>query len=174
MTSNNSIHQIINRLHQLGNLEIGRSPKHPTFPNAKLDQEIVEFLDTYSFLKKDQGYVDFLESYAGLLIYRDSDFFSLSIYGFDEDISLHLVNGEGELIDELGILVFADITLPLQEEDQSADNLIAIGFGFDSTLQKTWGVYRRIDQQPYEYYCSSFLEWLEKIATQKGRLLEES
>ncbi|MEH2444617.1 MAG: hypothetical protein V7K18_02180 [Nostoc sp.] len=173
MTSNNRIHQIINSLHELGNVETGRGPKHPTFPNTEQAQEIAEFLETYSFLKKDQGYVDFLESYAGLLLYRDSDFFSLGIYGFDEDVSLHLIKGEGELIDEAGMLTFADLALPLQEGDKSADNLRGIGFGFDSTQQKTWGVYRSIDDQPYHWYCGSFLEWLEKLYNQKGRLLED-
>lgn len=173
MTSNNSIYQLIDRLDELGNVETGRGPKHATSPNDELTQEIADFLDTYSFLSKDQSYVDFLESYAGLLLFRDDDFFSLGIFGFDEDVSLHLVEGEGELIDKEGILAFANLTLPLQEADQSADNLRGIAFGFDSTQQKTWGVYRSIDEQPYHWYCGSFLEWLEKLYNQKGRLLED-
>jgi hypothetical protein len=173
MNTNDRIYQMIKKLHELGIVETGRGPKHPTLPNTELVEEIAEFLETYSFLKTDQGYVNFLERYAGLLLYRDSDFLSLGIYGFDNDVSLHLVNGEGELIDEAGILTFADLTLPLQEGDQSSENLTAIGFGFDSTQQRHWGVYRCIDGQPYHWYCRSFLEWLEKFYNNQGRLLED-
>ncbi|GET39124.1 hypothetical protein [Microseira wollei] len=173
MKDNNSIHQAIDRIHELGNVETGRGPKHPTSPNPQLASEIADFIDKYSFLKKDQSYVEFLECYAGLLLYRDNDFMSLGIYGFDDDVSLHLVKGEGELIDEAGMLTFADLTLPLQEGDKRADNLIGTGFAFDATQQRPWGVYRCINNQPYHWYCGTFLEWLEKLANQKGRLLED-
>jgi hypothetical protein len=173
MNNNNSIHQLITKVHKVGKVKTGRGPKHPQCSNQELDQEITDFLNSYPFLRQDQGYIDFLESYAGLLVYRNSDFFSLGIYGFDEDVSLHLVKGEGELIDEAGMLTFADLTIPVQEGDQSADNLIGIGFGFDTTQQRTWGVYRCIDEQPYHWYCATFLELLERILNHKGRLLED-
>jgi hypothetical protein len=175
MRSNNTIYQLIDRLHELGNVETGRGSKHPTSPNEELAQEIAHFLDTYTFLKKDQSYVDFLEIYAGLVLYRDDDFFCLGIFGFDEDVTLHLVEGEGELIDKEGILTFANLTLPSEEGEQSSDNLIGISFGFDATQQRTWGIYRNIDEQPYHWcwYCETFQEWLEKFVNCKGRLLED-
>ncbi|MDZ8239997.1 MAG: hypothetical protein RMZ69_23065 [Nostoc sp. ChiQUE01a] len=173
MNKNNSIEQLISKFHDLGKVKTGRGPKHPQSPNQELAQEITDFLKFYPFLRQDQGYIDFLQSYAGLLVYRDNDFFSLGIYGFDEDVSLHLIKGEGELIDEVGMLTFADLTLPVQQGDQSADNLIGIGFAYDTTQQRTWGVYRCIDEEPYQWYCATFLELLERIVNHKGRLLED-
>lgn len=174
MKDNESLHLLLEQVHELGDLELGRGPRHPTSPNQRLSTEVTNFLDTYSFLVQDRSYVDFLECYSGLLLYQDSNSGSLSVYGFDDSVTLHIVKGEGPLIDEAGVLTFADLVIPIQKEDRGEEDLLSFGFGFDTTQKRAWGVYRITDTQPWHWYCSTFLEWLQRLGRQKIFLLEDT
>jgi hypothetical protein len=165
------IHELIRELAQFGTVETGHGPRHPTAPSPAFASEIAAFLDEYPFVKRDRGYVEFLECYAGLLFWRAQDCLSLSIYGFDPDVSLHLAEGEGDIITREGFLTFADAAVPIEEGRFSSEDPQGAAFGFDATERRRWGVYRCSSNQPYEWYCETFEEWLGLLVSLRGRWL---
>ena len=167
------LHELIRQLGEFGTVETGHGPKHPSAPDTALAIEIAAFLHTYPFVRRDPGYVEFLESYAGLLLWRKKDRLSLSIYGFDADVALHLTKGEGETITEEGILTFADVAVPIREGVFGPHDIRGAAFGFDATGKQRWGVYRRHSGRPSEWYCATFLEWLGILVSLRGRWLED-
>jgi len=164
-----TIHELIRELSSLGAVVTGHGPKHPEAPSDDLGAEIAAFLDEHGFLRRDEEYVDFLESYAGLLLTREHDFLSLSVYGFDPEIGLHLTEGEGDLLTEDGFLTFADATVSEQEGVFGPNDPLGVAFGFDATGERRPGVYRNLSGRPYEWYCEGFTEWLETLVRLRGR-----
>lgn len=52
------------------------------------------------------------------------------------------------------------------------DGEIGIGYGFDATGNRLWGIYRFMEEEKGEWYSESFLQWLNEVIDKKGRLLD--
>ena len=124
----------------------------------------------YPFLRQDEGYVCFLEMYAGGVFWRDQDALSLGLFGFDSELSTHLVKGPGDTV-EHGYLTFCDMVIP-PRADPFGKDAIGLGFGFDATGERRWGVYRLLGEGRADYYCETFLQWLRLFVEREGRLDE--
>ncbi len=165
------LHDLVRQLGELGVVETGHGPRHPVHPSDVHAAEIAAFLDRYPLVRRDPGYVDFLEAYAGLLLWREQDFLSLSIYGFDPDVSLHLTEGEGDTVTEDRFLTFADAAVPAELGTFSPGDPQGAAFGFDASGERPWGVYRCLGDTPYELFCPDFITWLSTLVEQRGAWL---
>ena len=160
------IDTLIQQLSSLGEAFVGKGPKHPTSPRPEIQPEISSLLTQYPFLEKDQGYVDYLEHYAGAVVDRPSGDLFISIFGLDEDVSLHLTRGEGPIVDNEGFFTFCDSVVRDQEQ-----NDIGLGYVFDATGERRKGVYIVTeDSSEPHWYCESFLQWLADIIQKEGKL----
>src|SRR5262245_54689882 len=108
------IHFLIQELAELGHIEAGHGPKHLISPNVAIADEIKSFLTDYSFLKQDHDYVDFLEYYAGLGLGKPEDDLLVDIYGFT-NVSSHMIELEGAIVDESGFLTFCSGTIVIRK-----------------------------------------------------------
>ena len=142
--------------------------------DAKLQADVSALLGTYPFLARDEGYVEFLRRYGGALLVREVDGLVLSLYGFSHDIGMHLIEGPGELVDGEGFLTLCDMVVPrVIRAPRSLDNLgdtVAVAFGFDTTGDRRWGVYRFVSGGAGAWYCETFLEWLRMLIAKDGQL----
>lgn len=154
------IQQLIERLSHLGYVETGMGPQHPSSPILQIEPEINNFLEHYPTLARDEGYVNFLEIYAGLGFEAYAGELILNIFGFDPAVALHILEGEGEVVDEQGFLTFASLTVPSVGKYKVANQeYVGIGFAFDTTSNRQPGVYRGTPETGYLYYRPSFLDW---------------
>jgi hypothetical protein len=161
------MYPLVERLQELGHLEVGFGPRHPVAPNPTIAGNLEMFFAQYPFLRQDQGYVDFLECYAGLYLERPDDELILDIFGFT-DVSSNIMGLEGPIVDNDGFLTFCDGTVRSTETNNVAE-LCPLSFSFDATQNRTKGVYYTTRQSNY-WYCESFLDWLEIIVTTRGKL----
>jgi hypothetical protein len=140
--------------------------------DAKLQDDVTALLDAYPFLGRDEGWVAFLRRYGGALLVRE-DGLLLSLFGFSEDIGMHIVKGPGDPIYD-GIFVFCDGSVPRvihgRVDAETAAESVAVGFGFDATGERSPGVYRLIDGRNPTWYCATFCDWLRKVVAQDGQL----
>lgn len=205
-----NIQRLMQNFGKLNQAAIGQGAKHPTSPDPAKVGLVSEFLDKYPFLRRDQGYVDFLERYAGASVDYSDGSLIIHIFGFIEEVSLHLVNDEpftGPLIKD-GFFMFcstvaksptAKNTPPargalwpkrgVQAETPrmfgingvspafAIDDEIGLDYAFDATGRRLRGVYQLIshsqrESETYEWYCGSFLEWLEELIDKKGQLFD--
>lgn len=156
---------------ELDGAQVGSGFHHPEHPDPDLAQITQEFFSRFPFLKKDQGYVDFMETYAGAFLYVPGENLSIDLFGLS-DVSTHLIEGEGELIDDDGFLAICDICVPINEKTGASGDSIGFGFSFDTTLSRRWGIYRHLPNKPPELYCGTFIELLTKLIAKKGRLFD--
>lgn len=161
-----NIHSLMHQFAQFQGAQVGRGPNHPIKPNLALAEEIATFFKRYPFLQRDPGYVDFQECYAGASVIMLSDnnrTVDIDIFGF-LDVSTHMTEYEDSIVDEDGYLVFSYI---LFDEQQCS-------FSFHAHRDRRSGVYRTIVRKNLDrqtsWYCATFLEWLERLIQQKGRL----
>jgi hypothetical protein len=166
-----SIHPLIEKLQNLEGTIVGEGPKHPISPHPEIQGEIDNFISEYKFLLQDKGYVDFLECYSGMLIDSSDGKIFIDVFGFLEDISLHLTRGEGSVVDD-DYLGFCSAVVRIGSTGNLNKDDVGLGFAFDATGEKPWGVYCSINAAKYEWYCSSFREWLEKLVRTKGYFVE--
>lgn len=166
-----NIHELMQRFAQVGSTTIGKGPKHPTSPNSESLPEIEKYFASHPILKQDQGYVDFLECYSAASAdgWLDGKIF-IHIFGFDTNITSHLGGPDEWIFDtEKGFCSFAYIQIP---KPHLVDDGCA--YSFDITGLRSWGVYKSSDTgdivYDYEWYCGSFLEWLEDIIEKQGLL----
>lgn len=168
-----NIHKLINRFTQAGPTTIGNGPRHPISPNPKSLPDIREYFATYPMLRQDQGYVDFLECYSAATAdgWLDEKVF-IHIYGFDTNITVHL-NATAEVPPDkkLGFMPIAYLQI-IKKTQRFDDGYI---YNYDITGKRPFGIYQRIDStelelesNDYEWYCDSFLGWLEDIIDKKG------
>jgi hypothetical protein len=153
----------------LGELELGHGPSHPLNPQPELGGEIARFLARYPFLRRDGDYVTFLERYAGALVTSPHDMFSLGIYGFDENVTMHIVSGPGDVVAN-GFLTIADVLVPNEPEKAFSENNEGVGFGFDATGSRRWGIHRLRDGGVTAWYAESFVDWLRLLVEKHGRV----
>lgn len=161
---------LLARLESFGHLKLGDGPEHPARPNRQLGPELARFLEQYPFVTRDDGYVQFLARYGGAVFWRDQDALSLGLFGFYPDLALHLTKGPGDII-ESGCLTFCDLVIPPRGNPFAADAL-GLGFGFEATGTRPWGVYRLDGHGDAQWFCASFLGWLRRFADCEGRLDE--
>lgn len=163
-----NIHSLMEKFSKLPEAALGRGPKHPSMPNLALRDEIEAFLKEHPFLTKDRGYIDFLECYAGARAFRADGSLVVDIFGFTE-ISSHLIEADGPIIDQDGFYGFSDGIF----QDRAGID-VGIGGRFDATGNRRRGVYRSRYSRPNEidiyWYCESFLEWVEVLIDTKGHL----
>lgn len=166
-----NIHELMQKFAELDYTTVGRGPKHPSFPRLELQAEVESFLAQYEFLQQDKGYVDFLECYAGGMIdYPNGEVF-VDIFGFLDEVSFHLTKDEGSIIEDNGYYGFCTSVIRIGQSAIPAESDVGIGYAFDATGNRRWGIYRFIEGGEGEWYCESFLKWLEQIITKKGNLL---
>jgi hypothetical protein len=152
----------LSRLGALGSLDLGRGPRHPSAPRPELAASIAAFLERYPFLRRDPAYVEFLERYAGAVLFRSQDMFSVGIYGFDEDVAMHIVSGPGDIIED-GCLTIADVVTPNEPDQPFSENVDSHGIAFDATGSRPWGLYRTREGHG-ERIGDGFIEWLRQLA----------
>lgn len=166
-----NIHSLMTRFTELGFASVGRGPKHPQSPRPELHEEIDNFLSQHPYLRKDNGYIDFLECYAGAMVDWPNGELVIDIFGFSEDVSLHLTQDEGSVIDDEGFYAFCSSVVRVDKDQESKHEYLGLGYAFDSTGTRKWGVYRCIEDEPCQWYCASFREWLKELIDKKGRLM---
>ena len=170
MKKERELDELLGDLRRIGELRLGRGPRHPTDPAPELAADVAQLLAEYPFLRRDPGYVAFLERYAGAVLWRAQDLLSLGLFGFYPDLSIHLVEGPGEII-EHGFFTFCDTVVPRTPE--APFDPIGVGFGFDATNERRWGVYRLWGGGKADWYCETFLALLERYITCDGRLVDD-
>ena len=158
------LHTVIARFAELEGATVGVGPKRSFYPDVKTQGQIDLFLNSYPFLCQDRDYVDFLSFYAGANVLRGDYDLMVDILGFS-DVSTHMLDWEEPVVDEDGFLMFSLVILRNKQH---------IGFGFDATQHRKWGVYRSVVDDkgsPYLWYCNTFLEWLDQIVQKDGEIL---
>ncbi|MCU0436200.1 MAG: hypothetical protein MUC87_22275 [Bacteroidia bacterium] len=90
-------------------ITLGFGPNHPTKPNISLQKDIDVFFQNYPTLKLIPEYYYFQLVYSGLFIEEDN--YSFSMYGFDEDVTIHLINNPGDITNGEGMLFIADLVI---------------------------------------------------------------
>jgi hypothetical protein len=158
------------QIQSFGHLKLGRGPNCPDKPNFQIADELAAFLERFSFVVRDEGYVQFLQTYAGGVFWRDQDALSLGLFGFDADLSIHLTKGPGKPV-EYGCLTFCDMVIP-PRSDPFAAKALGLGFGFEATGARRWGLYRIWPGGRVEWFCDSFIAWLRRFVAHEGRLDE--
>ena len=169
-----AIDDLVGRLSLLPRAAIGHGFRHPTSPDSTRKRDYQATLTQYPFLERDPGYLAFLSRYSGAAVYSypDEDI-SIHLFGFIDDV-FHLLHGPGETVDQDGFMAFGYTELTLSNSDQ---DVVTLGFSFDATGSRRWGIYRSVrqpggDTQGPDWYCLSFIEWLRLAIAAKGRLLE--
>lgn len=150
-------------------------PKHPIYPNLGFQHQIDQVFDKYPRLKKDQTYVDFLETYVGALILYPDSSIHVAIHGV-WDYTLHLL--EDELLEDSRFLCFSSVMFHPSIEG----NLNSLSFAFDLShdnigiLKDTYFTDETAElgfrREPYQPYCDTFAEWLDRLVKAKGRLVD--
>ncbi len=166
---------LMKRFADLGNGEIGRGPRHPIAPNAALAPLVEAFLKDYPELRQDKGYVDFLEKYGGASILWPHGDLLVDIFGFS-GTSTNLLEFYGQIVDKQGYLWFCSEVIRVRPGYDTRLTTRGLQFAFDHTHQRRWGIYRGIDnedstQRNFEWYCDTFLDWLNLLIEYKGNLL---
>jgi hypothetical protein len=168
---------LMNKLADLGHATIGQGWRHPASRNTGIQDEIDRFLQRHPYLRQDQGYIDFLEMYAGAMVDYPDGSLTISIFGFLDNLSLHLTKDEefsGPAIDENGFFMFCS-SVVAGKTSLGKHESIGLDYAFDATGTRPWGVYRSMttSDQPtiaYEWYAASFLDWLAELVDKKGEL----
>lgn len=168
MSQSDVLKQCIDSLAALGHLETVCSPSEPA--DASILRQVGEFLARYPFVTRDEGYVAFLRHYAGAGLKSKTDMLSVDIFGFSEAVTLHLLDGEGEPVED-GLLTFADLLIPLEPGRGLFVKTRGCGFAFPAESDLRWGVYR-LEEGQRVWYCETFLGWLQRLVATKGRLLD--
>lgn len=169
------IHSLMKKFSRLDYAAVGKGPKHTESPRLELQQEIDNFLDEHPYLRYDSGYIDFLEYYSGARVDYPEGELVIDIFGFLEEIGFHLIKdrfGESD-IDEQGYFMFCTTVVQVAKSENSNNEELGLDYAFDATGKRASGIYRVINYGEYEWYCSNFLEWLEKLIDKKGLLLEQ-
>ena len=137
----------------------------------EFSREIERLKRLFPLGSSDQDWLDFLIYFGGGLLVRDEDVVSIGLFGFSHDISLHILDGEGEPLDD-GYLVFCDISLPREPVKGYTEDTLAVAFGFEATGEREAGVYRFIEGGAPTLYCSSFRELVDRLVAKDARVLD--
>ncbi|MGH3797722.1 MAG: hypothetical protein ACRDRT_01920 [Pseudonocardiaceae bacterium] len=167
-----SITEAVSRLERIPGALAGRGPRHPEAPDLSIENQLVQFLDTYPALRRDVGYVEFLEKYAGAMIKNAGETQIVDLLGFS-DVSTGMLEMDGPVVDENGFLLFAQCIFHVIVEGGLVD-MYEYDFAFDAYGERPPGVYRcsatlRSHGEPYVWYADGFCSWLVELVDQGGR-----
>lgn len=167
-----NIDEVVSRLEHIPGARAGRGPRHPESPALFLEDQLVQFLDTYPVLHHDAGYIEFLEKYAGAMIKNSDETQIVDLLGFS-DVSTGMLEMDGPVVDENGFLLFAQCVFHIIVEGRLVD-MYEYDFAFDASGGRRPGVYRcsttlRSQGEPYLWYADGFCSWLVELVDQDGR-----
>jgi hypothetical protein len=166
-----NIDELVSLLEHLPGARVGRGPHHPKDPDRSLENQVSQFLDEYSALRRDTGYVEFLERYAGAMIKNLDETQIVDILGLS-DVSTGIFEMDGPLIDEDGFFLFSQCVFHLIEEGKLVD-MYEYDFAFDTSRERPPGVYRcfstlRGQGESYIWYTDNFYSWLAELVSKDG------
>jgi hypothetical protein len=136
-------------------VSLGHGPAHPVTPNLSLQKDVDLFFQKFPFLQTVPEYYNFQLVYAGIFIEEEN--YSISVYGFDEDVTIHLLNNPGDITNGDGMLFIADLVID--------DPLETIAFAMKINLEENTDiVYRKKKPEDFKPFCSSreFFSWCAK------------
>lgn len=167
-----NINEVVSRLERIPGALAGRGPRHPESPDLSIEDQLVQFLDTYPILRRDAGYVEFLEKYAGAMIKNPDETQIVDVLGFS-DVSTGMLEMDGPVVDEHGFLLFAQCIFHIIVEGRLVD-MYEYDFAFDTSEEGRPAVYRcsatlRSQGEPYVWYADGFCSWLVELVDQDGR-----
>lgn len=169
------LQETVQKLSMLEYALVHGGPRHPKYPHPSFAGQIAQVFEEYPQLKKDGDFTDFLEMYVGAIILYPDNSVQAAINGV-WDYTAHLL--EPEVLEQGKYLRFATIIF----EPPAKDKLTGVSFAFDLS-HDVLSVYRTanvkdemaqfgVRRTPHEYYCDTFIEWLEKLVEAKGRLID--
>jgi hypothetical protein len=164
-----NIDQLIDTFARMKGAEVGRGPQHPVLPDTTISTKLSEFIERYPFILQDNEYIEFLTKYSGAFCVNNQDGLTIDIWGLADGFS-NLLDEDGPVIDEDGYCLFAYILFNNQSTIDTE-----VDFKFDATGKRKWGIYRSVDDENgksiADWYCESFLDWLEQLILKNGKLL---
>ncbi|MFK7798741.1 MAG: hypothetical protein AB8E82_14925 [Aureispira sp.] len=163
---------LLEKLRSLGKLYLGIGPTYPSSNSLKLQLSINELLKLYPFLLDMSDYVEFLKLYGGLSYTQKKYRVSVDLFGISTTVSTSLIDGEGDAVSDDGILTFCSMALIPKGVDVNFKNIKGIGFGFEVTGKRKFGIYRKVDSEAYEYYCETFTNWLKLFVEKEGYMID--
>jgi hypothetical protein len=170
-----NLQEIVKKLSLFEYSLVHGGPRHPEYPNPSFADQIAQVFEAYPKLRKYHDFVDFLEMYVGAIIIYPDNSVDAAINGV-WDYTEHLL--EDTALEENKYMRFASIMLHPSAEGQ----IRGIHFAFDIS-DAGQGIYRSANyndakaqfgmrRTPYEWYCDTFIEWLEKFVAADGRLID--
>ena len=119
--------------------------------------EIDRLVAAFPLVKNAPDWLSFLARYGGVTFVRPDRQMSAGLFGVSRSASLHVLDGEGDPVDQ-DCLLFCDMDGSISSPDD--DGFLA--YGFDATGTRPWGVYA-VTRQHSEWYAPTFLEWLTRF-----------
>ncbi len=138
------------------------SSLHSTVQNgSKLSPEIQSFIKENKFLENSPDYCIYLKNFGGISFLSDE--YSFSLYGFDENVTLHIRDGEGPVVNKDGYFCIGDYT----DSKLEPEKFITAGF-FYKTIQCDSKVYYNVYDQfdnnsGYAILCQDFGELVTRL-----------
>ena len=120
------------------------------------------FLAAHPQMAADAGYRRCLQRLGGITVSRPAAWFGLNVYGFDPDEWPYLPRKDQEMADRPGFDTFAHIHYKLAPElPGPAPQLFAFS-------RSAPGIFRAVGDGPDEWFCDSFLAWLERVVAERA------
>ncbi|WP_225847553.1 hypothetical protein [Streptomyces sp. HPF1205] len=165
------IDELVIALGALPGAEVGRGPWSQEEPDEEQRKEIEDFLSLYPRLRQDAGYVDFLKRYSGAVIADEKRGQYVDIFGFGE-VSSHILEIEGDVVDEEGYLVFAQCMYHDIRDGALLDSF-EYDFAYNVKERQEPGVYCCRStlgdrSQPFVRYADDFSSWLGELVAARG------
>ena len=156
--------------------EVGKGYKHPISPNLALRDDCEEFFSEYPSLREDEDYVKFMEVYAGAVIDHPEFELMVDIYGLSLDLTINVLHPDESLVERERFFGFGEVDyhpLGKTREDASSASFFFNLTDISSGVYRRPGVYK-VDYRtvPIKWYCSSFIEWFEKLVQASGKLID--
>ena len=134
--------------------------------NEAIKKHVDLLTNDYPFLKDYPDYIEFLKVFSGLTYLENDAKKSLSFYGFDDRITLDIVEGEGDIIDEKGFFVIGDYSYYNEKTEED----YFVGFGFDIQNTREKGYYSFNDSEE-KLVAISFDELITIFLSDREKLL---
>lgn len=129
----------------------------------KFERELGRLLAEYPWLERHADWVDFLRTHGGYSIIPGALTTNLDLFGLSHQYSFHLLDDPGDVVgEEDGCLCFGTVTWIVPSGGE-----VTVAFGFEATGRRPWGIYRMGPGEP-TWFCETFLEWLERVASSRG------
>jgi hypothetical protein len=155
-----TLDELVNDLSSLPHAEVGLGPHHSREPNSALEAEFSDVCLRFPFLcEAYPDYVAFLDRYGGGDIsLRGGADTILWIYGLGQWNDLFATPLTAD-----EFYCFALWRNPSNDDDE-------VSYAFNARRGREMGVYETRNAVSFEYYCGSFVEWLERIIARAKKL----